>query len=765
MSEQYKNNPGDASESKAVNQNVNKVMRQQQARQRRHGTMGGGPPGMGGMAPSEKAKDFKGSLKRLLGYLKPQRIAILVVLIMAIVSVGFSISGPKIMENGIGKFVEGLSAKMQANAIVQMMEQTGMSGEQLAASLASTRQVAALVEEKIDREGAGAQNIDEFLATLDDPMAAGVIMGMTQRDGANIQDANGALKALNDYLKLDDAIDNVMKYKEAAGQDRAAFLNGLSEQKANGTLDEAYAVDFSAILTILLWMCGVYLLSALFSFFQQRIIAKVSRHVIYDLRKEVDQKLDRLPLSYFDNTGRGEVLSRVTNDVDNISSTLQQSMTQVITAVFTLIGVLIMMLTIDVWLTLLCMVTLPLVFIAMALIMKKSRKHFGDQWKTTGALNAHVEETITGLDIVNLYNREEQAEETFVEENEDLYQASFKAQFLSGIVMPLMGFLNNLNFVIICVVGGVQVAANPARFGALQAMLQYSRQFTQPIMQTASIMNVLQSTMASAERVFELLDETEESPEPLTPAVIENPKGAVSFEQVSFRYLEDKPLIENMTLNVKPGQRVAIVGPTGAGKTTLVNLLMRFYELNDGRINVDGVNIKDMNREDLRRQFGMVLQDTWLFGGTIRDNIAYGREGATEEEIKKAAKNASVDHFVQTLDGGYDTEINDDASNLSQGQKQLLAIARAFVADPNILILDEATSSVDTRTEVLIQKAMSKLLVGRTSFVIAHRLSTIRDADVILVMRDGAIVEQGKHEELLEAKGFYSELYMSQFAS
>ncbi|MDR1156796.1 MAG: ABC transporter ATP-binding protein/permease [Oscillospiraceae bacterium] len=538
------------------------------------------------------------------------------------------------------------------------------------------------------------------------------------------------------------------------------LVSAVSQKISAGA---AARMDFTPFGRALTLMLGAYLAAALFLFVQSRLMTRVSRNVIYHMRREVDRKLSRLPLSYYDGTGRGEILSRVTNDIDNISATLQQNLTQIVTAVFTLFGVLIMMFTIHATLTLLCLLTLPLMFLATALIMRRSQKYFGTQWASTGALGALTEEAYTGHEIITAFGREEAMRTRFGEENTRLYRAGFRAQFLSGIIMPMMWMLNNLNFVVVCVYGGVQVAGGAMSFGAVQAMIQYARQFTQPIQQTSAILNMLQSTAASAERVFELLDVAEETPD-TGDTRLSDPRGAVCFENVSFAYRPDAPLIAHMNLSLRPGQRVAIVGPTGAGKTTIVNLLMRFYELDEGRITVDGTDIRSMRRRDLRALFGMVLQDTWLFHGTIRENIAYGRQDADAAAVRRAASVASVDHFVRTLEHGYDTEINDDATNISQGQKQLLTIARAFLSDPQILILDEATSSVDTRTEILIQRAMEKLMQNRTSFIIAHRLSTIRDADLILVMRDGAIVEQGRHEELLAQGGFYAEMYNSQFA-
>jgi ATP-binding cassette subfamily B multidrug efflux pump len=528
-------------------------------------------------------------------------------------------------------------------------------------------------------------------------------------------------------------------------------------------LTPGQGVDFSALGQILLLLVGVYLLSSLFSWMQAWIMAGVTQRTVYRLRQDVDAKLGRLPLKYFDTHSRGDVLSRVTNDIDNIGQTLQQSLTQLITSVLTIIGVLVLMLTISWELAVVSILAVPASIILTVLIATRSQKQFAAQWASTGTLNGHIEEMHTGHSIVKLFGRQQQAIETFDAENAKLYDASYRAQFISGIIQPAMNFVSNLNYVAIAVIGGVRVATGLMSLGDVIAFIQYSRQFTFPIVQTASIANVLQSAVASAERVFELLDEPEEIADPAEPVRIPTTRGAVAFDDISFRYDPDIPLIDDLSLVADAGETVAIVGPTGAGKTTLVNLLMRFYELDGGKITIDGVDTRDMTRDDLRRTFGMVLQDTWLFHGTIRDNIAYGRVGATEEEIVAAAEAAHVDHFVRTLPDGYDTVIDDDATTLSAGEKQLLTIARAFLADPQILILDEATSSVDTRTEVLIQRAMARLRKDRTAFVIAHRLSTIRDADTILVMNRGAIVEQGDHEQLLARGGFYAELYNSQF--
>lgn len=522
-------------------------------------------------------------------------------------------------------------------------------------------------------------------------------------------------------------------------------------------------IDFSYIWNIVVILIALYVLSAAFSYLQQFIMAGVSQKVVYDLRRDIDEKLARLPLKFFDSHTHGELLSRFTNDVDNISATLQQSITQVITSVTTVVGVLIMMLTISPILTLISIIVIPLSGILMMMVVKRSQKYFIGQQKKLGELNGHIEEMYTGHNVVKAFGHEKKAINEFDEVNEGLYDVGWRAQFLSGLVMPIINFIGNLGYVLVAVVGGVLVTKGRITVGDIQAFIQYNRQFTQPIAQVAQISNIIQSTVASAERVFELLDEEEVIPEPVNPVKAKADCGAVEFEHVKFGYREDRILINDMNIKAEPGQMVAIVGPTGAGKTTLVNLLLRFYELNGGRILVDDVDITEMNRADLRKKFGMVLQDTWLFNGTIRDNIAYGKKNATEEEIIAAAKAAHADHFIRVLPEGYDTILNEEVSNISQGQKQLLTIARALLADPEIMILDEATSSVDTRTELQIQNAMKTLMKGRTSFVIAHRLSTIREADVILVMKDGDVIETGNHEKLMAQNGFYADLYNSQF--
>ncbi|GAB6087078.1 ABC transporter ATP-binding protein [Alkaliphilus crotonatoxidans] len=601
-----------------------------------------GPMGAIG-APVEKAKDFKGTLKRLLAYLKPRRLQLLLVLIMAILSTAFSIISPKVLGLATTKLFEGSMARLQ--------------------------------------------------------------------------DSSSAV------------------------------------------------VDFQYIGGILKILMGLYLVSALFSYIQQFIMAGIAQKTVYDMRNDVNHKLAKLPLGFFDSRTHGEILSRVTNDVDNISSTLQQSLTQLITSVVTLVGVLVMMLTISPLLTLVTMVILPLSAVVTAKIAKRSQVHFASQQKSLGELNGHVEEMYTGHRIIKVFNRESDSIDQFKKINDELYESGWKAQFISGIIFPLLTFVNNIGYVIISVAGGIMVTRRTITIGDIQAFIQYARQFTQPIAQTANIANILQSTVASAERVFELLDEEEEIPDEINHQIIELPRGAVQFDSVNFSYKKDEKLIEDMNIKVQPGETIAIVGPTGAGKTTLVNLLMRFYEIDQGKITVDGVDIRDLKREDLRRIFGMVLQDTWLFNGTIEENIAYGRRGASHEDIVNAARVAQADYFIRTLPDGYQTVLNEEASNISQGQKQLITIARAFLADPAILILDEATSSVDTRTEIHIQRAMVELMKGRTSFVIAHRLSTIKNADLILVMNEGRIIEKGSHWQLLKQKGFYADLYNSQFTS
>ena len=632
----------------------------------------GGPMGGMGLTLPDKAQDFRGAARRMLSRLRPERLVIALVLLLASISVVLVVLGPKILGNATNLIFEGvISAQLPA--------------------------------------------------------------GLTQAQ------VEAALRAEGDTQQAD-------------------LISGM-------TLTPGQGVDFTALGQVILLAVLVYLLSSLFSWAQNYLMAGVTQRTVFRLREEVDLKLGRLPLKTFDQRPRGDMLSRVTNDIDNIATTLQQVMTQLITSVLTVVGVLAMMFWISPLLAVIALLTVPLSFGVTMAIAKRSQKQFVGQWKWTGTLNGHVEEMYTGHNLVKVYGHQPQAIADFDAANDKMYETSFRAQFISGLIQPAMAFIANVNYVLIAVIGGLQVANGAMSLGDVQAFIQYSRQFTMPITQIASITNLLQSGLASVERVLELLDEDEETPDAEPPVELAAVRGAVRFEDVAFQYTPDRPLIGDFDLAVQPGETVAIVGPTGAGKTTLVNLLMRFYDVDSGRITLDGVDIRDLRRDDLRRQFGMVLQDTWLFDGTIRENIEYGAHDATDEQVVAAAKAARVDHFVRTLPDGYDTVLGDDATSLSAGEQQLLTIARAFLADPSILILDEATSSVDTRTEVLIQQAMAELRRGRTSFVIAHRLSTIRDADTILVMDAGHIVEQGSHEELLAAHGFYYDLYQSQFTA
>lgn len=560
-----------------------------------------------------------------------------------------------------------------------------------------------------------------------------------------------------------------------AGTTKAQAIEDLREKGSGGLADmlstvdftPGQGIDFGAVGDVLLVALVVYLGAGLLMLVSTRLSIRVINRIVFQLREDLQTKLARLPLSYFDRQKRGEVLSRATNDIDNISQTMQQTMGQLINSLLTIIGVLIMMFWISPLLALVALVTIPVSVFVAARVGKRSQPQFVQQWKVTGRLNAHIEEMYTGHTLVKVFGRQEESARDFAEQNDALYEAGFRAQFNSGIMQPLMMFVSNLNYVLVAVVGGLRVASGALSIGDVQAFIQYSRQFSMPLTQVASMANLVQSGVASAERIFELLDADEQDPDP-DPEVRERPGkplGSVSLENVSFRYDPDKPLIEDLSLSVEPGHTVAIVGPTGAGKTTLVNLLMRFYEVTGGRIVLDGTDVSTMSRDELRSGIGMVLQDTWLFGGSIAQNIAYGASREVgRAEIEEAARAAHADRFIRTLPDGYDTVIDDEGSGVSAGEKQLITIARAFLSDPVILVLDEATSSVDTRTEVLIQKAMARLAHGRTSFVIAHRLSTIRDADVILVMENGSIVEQGTHDGLLAAKGAYARLYAAQFA-
>nr|WP_206038070.1 ABC transporter ATP-binding protein [Rhodococcus sp. HNM0569] len=558
---------------------------------------------------------------------------------------------------------------------------------------------------------------------------------------------------LPDGLTKDEAVAGL---RESGRGQMADMVSGMAVVPGQG-------IDFGALGRLLLLVLVLYLLSSVFAWLAAYVLNIVVQAVIRRLRTEVERKIHRLPLRYFDSHSRGDLLSRVTNDIDNLSQAMQQTMSQLIQSVFTVVAILIVMLLISPLLALIAVLTVPVSIVVTAVIARRSKRHFVNQWRSTGLVNGQVEEAYSGHEIVTAFGRTQQVRERFAAENDRLYQSSYRAQFVSGLVMPAIMFLGNLNYVAVAVIGGMRVASGTMSLGDVQAFIQYSRQFTQPLSQIGSMVNLLQSGVASAERVFAVLDEDEEVPDRADARTPREHKGRVVFDHVTFRYDPDVPLIEGLSLVAEPGQMVAIVGPTGAGKTTLVNLILRFYELDAGRITLDGVDISDMTRDDLRSRIGMVLQDAWLFGGTIRDNIAYGNPDATEDDIHEAARVSFVDRFVHSLPDGYDTVIDEEGGNISAGEKQLVTIARAFLAKPSLLILDEATSSVDTRTELLVQQATAALRTDRTSFVIAHRLSTIREADLIVVMEHGQIVEKGSHDELLAVKGAYFRLYNSQF--
>ncbi len=636
------------------------------------GAMRGGP--MGGMmgAPPAKSKNFKGSLRRLMAEIRPERNTLATVLILITSSVTIGAFGPKIL---------GRATNEIFNGFIGQKLPLGLSKDQVVAGL------------------------------------------------------------------------------------RAKGETTQADMLAKSSVVPGHGMNFTSIAHFLILAIVLYVVSSLFMWFQAYLMAGVTQRTVYRLRRLAEEKIGRLPLKYFDTQSRGDLLSRVTNDVDNIATSLQQGLSQILNSVLTVVSVLIMMVWISPELALISLIAIPVSMFASVKIAKRSKVEFVAQWDWTGKLNGHVEEMHTGHALVKVFGRRQQAIKDFKSLNSKLYESSFKAQFISGIIQPVTQLVSNLIYVAIAVLGGYRVATGSMSLGDVQAFISYSRQFGMPLAQIAGLMNTVQSGVASAERLFELLDATEEEPDLKVSIPMDRAKGEVVFKDVSFRYVNDQPLIENFNLIVKPGQTVAIVGPTGAGKTTLVNLIMRFYEIDSGTITLDGVNTKMMTRDDLRRQFGMVLQETWLFSGSMRENIAFGSTNPTENQVAEAASAANIDHFIRALPHGFDSLLTDDNSTVSNGERQLLTIARAFMADPAILILDEATSSVDTRTEVLVQQAMAKLRSGRTSFVIAHRLSTIRDADVILVMDKGALIEQGTHQELMEAKGFYFDLYASQFSA
>jgi ATP-binding cassette subfamily B protein len=636
------------------------------------GGMRGGP--MGGMmgAPPAKSKNFKGSLRRLMAELKPERNILVTVLVLITSSVTIGAFGPKILGRATNEIFNGFIGKKLP---------MGLSKDQVVAGL------------------------------------------------------------------------------RAKGQTTQA------DMLAKSSVVPGHGMNFTTIAHFLLLAIALYVISSLFMWVQAYLMAGVTQRTVYRLRRLAEEKIGRLPLKYFDTQSRGDLLSRVTNDIDNIATSLQQGLSQILNSVLTVVSVLIMMVWISPELALVSLIAIPLSMFASVKIAKRSKVEFVAQWDWTGKLNGHVEEMHTGHALVKVFGRRQQAIKDFKSLNSNLYESSFKAQFISGIIQPVTQLVSNLIYVAIAVLGGYRVATGAMSLGDVQAFISYSRQFGMPLAQIAGLMNTVQSGVASAERLFELLDATEEEPDRKDSTPIGRAKGEVIFKDVSFRYVNDQPLIDNFNLTVKPGQTVAIVGPTGAGKTTLVNLIMRFYEINSGVITLDGIDTKMMTRDDLRRQFGMVLQETWLFSGSMRENIAFGSTNPSDDQVAAAASAANIDHFIRALPKGFDSLLTDDNSTVSNGERQLLTIARAFMADPAILILDEATSSVDTRTEVLVQQAMAKLRTGRTSFVIAHRLSTIRDADVILVMDKGALVEQGTHHQLMAAKGFYYDLYASQFSA
>ena len=764
----------------------------------RHGGFGGHGPGGAIGRPVEKAKNFRGTLRRLTGYLRPQLLKLVFVFIFALIATAFTVWAPKISGNAMNQMTDGFIAKEMVSKIAKAQDEAVAAIQPQLDKLDQAKS-AAEAQAKAQADAAAKAAVDAQFSTqpggtAGNPVAYQAALGqaesqfesqyktatdtmfdqqMAQSVPADQLDAMRKLVALPSIRKITDAdqkadtvqqfIDLAKKLPSAGDQKMPSFKQSDLDKAIRDIRETNGKIPFDAIGKTLLFLLGIYLLSSLFTFVMQFMMSSVAQRTVYKLRRELNDKLARLPLSYFDGHTNGEILSRMTNDIDTISGTLQQSLTQLIQSVCQILGYVIMMLTYSPLLTLIVMATLPLYIGVTMIIAKHSQKYYAAQQKHLGELSGHTEEMFTGHKIVKAFGHEEDSVEAFEKMNDDLYAVGWKAQFMSGIMYPLMNFVSNVGYVLISVVGGIFVTRDILNIGDITAFIQYSRSFSMPIVQTANIANIIQSTIACAERVFEVLDEEEEIPDPEDAEIIDEPRGDIRFDHVRFRYKESEPLMEDMNLDFKKGETVAIVGPTGAGKTTLVNLLMRFYEINGGRITFDGVDIRDIARGNLRTMFGMVLQDTWLFNGTIEANIAYGRENATHEQVVAAARAAHADHFIRSLPDGYQTVLNEEASNISQGQKQLLTIARAILADPAVLILDEATSSVDTRTEVLIQKAMGVLMRGRTNFVIAHRLSTIRDAHLILVMNHGTIIESGNHRELMERNGFYADLYNSQF--
>ena len=717
------------------------------------GPMGHGPRGM--MIPGGKARDFKGTLQKTIRFMRSSVPVILLAFLLAIGSVILTLNIPKVLGNATDEIMVGLMKRNVYDTIMDTQKTMEKMGKALAdippqqmAALAQDENatLGTLMEQGLLPEDA-LQGLDKNLRQTLAALPLSQLSQMGQSGQAQ------SFETIGDYLSSMENGQSIIENIPPQYQDELLTTS----------LESRPGIDQEAVGHIIMVLIVLILLGAILGYLQNFLMSGVAQKVSYQLRDQINKKMNRLPLSFYDKTTHGETLSLISNDVDTVSTTLNQSLTQMITAITTLLGVLVMMFSISGWMTLTSLITLPLSFLIISLVVRRSQRHFRAQQEYLGHVNGHIEEMYSGHNVVRLFNGEERSRETFHQMNKKLYAAGWRSQFLSGLMQPVLSFVSNLGYVAVCVLGGYLTIHGRITIGDIQSFIQYVRRFNQPVMQSAQIMNTLQSTVAAAERVFTFLEQPEEADDGKAKLPAEGVRGDVTFDHVDFGYTPEKTIIHDFSTHVKDGQRIAIVGPTGAGKTTIVKLLMHFYELNSGRILLDGVDIKDLPRGVLRSQIGMVLQDTWLFNGTIRDNIRYGRLDATDEEVEKAARMACADHFIRTLPGGYDFVLNEEASNVSHGQKQLLTIARAILADPAVLILDEATSSVDTRTEVLIQQAMNRLMQGRTSFIIAHRLSTIRDADRILVLREGDIVEQGTHEELLEKGGFYANLYNSQF--